>query len=92
MLMRARHHLQPGEDDNFRRSRCSGVLDLWHNLTAKIAASMVGIVLVFLDDGMSIMNVMLASVTERTRRMAFASPSGTRYSDILLQFLRWSLP
>jgi putative ABC transport system permease protein len=88
MLMRARHHLQPGEDDNFGVLAASGVLDLWHNLTAKIAASMVGIVLVFLlIGGIVIMNVMLASVTERTREIGVRKSVGARYSDILLQFL-----
>ncbi|MFL6301033.1 MAG: ABC transporter permease [Terriglobales bacterium] len=88
MLMRARHHLQPGEDDNFGVLAASGVLDLWHNLTAKIAASMVGIVLVFLlIGGIVIMNVMLASVTERTREIGVRKSVGARYNDILLQFL-----
>jgi putative ABC transport system permease protein len=88
MLMRARHHLAPGEEDNFGVLAASGVLDLWHQLTAAIAASMVGIVSVFLViGGVVIMNVMLASVTERTREIGVRKSVGAKYSDILTQFM-----
>jgi len=88
MLMRARHHLQPGDDDNFGVLAASGILDLWHQLTAIIAGSMVGIVLLFLlIGGIVIMNVMLASVTERTREVGVRKSLGARRSDILWQFM-----
>ena len=87
-LMRARRHLRPDEEDSFGILDASSLLDLWKQLTGAIAASMVGIVSVFLViGGVVIMNVMLASVTERTREIGLRKSVGARRRDILLQFL-----
>ena len=88
VLMRARRHLTPKDEDSFGVLASAGLLDLWHQLTAAIAASSVGIVAVFLlIGGIVIMNVMLASVTERTREVGIRKSLGARRRDILLQFL-----
>ena len=88
MLMRANRHLAPQEEDTFGIITSANILDLWHNLTAVIADSMVGIVSVFLViGGVVIMNVMLASVTERTREIGIRKSIGARRQDILVQFL-----
>jgi putative ABC transport system permease protein len=88
VLMRARRHLRPNEEDNFGILSSDVLLDLFHQLTGAIASSMVGVAAVFLViDGVVIMNVMLASVTERTREIGIRKSLGARRRDILLQFL-----
>jgi len=88
MLMRARRHLKPGEADTFGIRDAGSLLGLWRQLTGAIAATSVGVVSVFLViGGVVIMNVMLASVTERTREVGIRKSLGARRRDILLQFL-----
>ncbi len=87
-LMRARRHLAPGQDDAFGIIASDTVMELWRNLTGSIARAMIGFVSVFLViGGVVIMNVMLASVTERTREIGIRKSVGARRSDILMQFL-----
>ena len=87
-LMRGRRHLAPDADDNFGILSSETIMGLWKNLTGAIAKTMVGVVSVFLlIGGVVIMNVMLASVTERTREIGVRKSLGARRRDILMQFL-----
>jgi putative ABC transport system permease protein len=87
-LMRARRHVPPGEEDNFGLFGADNLMSLWKNLTGTLAGAMVGFVSIFLViGGVVIMNVMLASVTERTREIGIRKSLGARTSDILSQFL-----
>jgi putative ABC transport system permease protein len=87
-LMRARRHLAPNDEDNFGILASDSLMGLWQNLTGTLASGMVGLVSIFLViGGVVIMNVMLASVTERTREIGIRKSLGAKRRDILLQFL-----
>lgn len=88
MLMRAYRHVAPDQEDNFGVIEPSALMGLWTSLTGNLAFVAVLIVSVFLViGGIVIMNIMLASVTERTREIGVRKSLGATRRDILLQFL-----
>ena len=87
-LMRARRHLPFKEEDTFGINASDTIMGMWHQLTASIFAVTVGIVAVFMVvGGIVIMNIMLASVTERTHEIGVRKSVGARRRDILMQFI-----
>jgi putative ABC transport system permease protein len=88
MLMRAWRHLPYDAPDNFAILGSDSVMALWHDLTGNLAFVAVMLVSVFLVvGGIVIMNIMLASVTERTREIGIRRSLGARKKHILLQFM-----
>ena len=88
MLIRARRHEQPGQDDTFSILSSDALVSAFDQLTNAIAATAVAIVSIFMVvGGVVIMNIMLAVVSERTHEIGIRKSVGARRQDILNQFL-----
>lgn len=87
-LLRQRHKIQEGEDDDFSVRNLTEMLAMAETQT-KIMAILLGSVasVSLLVGGIGIMNIMLVSVTERTREIGIRMAVGAKGRDILLQFL-----
>ncbi|WP_430398553.1 ABC transporter permease [Ferrovibrio sp.] len=87
-LLRQRHRLQPNQDDDFWLRNLSEVLETQQaaqRVMALLLAAVASVSLVV--GGIGIMNIMLVSVTERTREIGLRMAVGARRRDILAQFL-----
>jgi putative ABC transport system permease protein len=88
MLFRAWRHLPYKAEDNFAFFASDSIMAVWHELTGNLAFVTMALVSMFLVvGGIVIMNIMLASVTERTREIGLRRSLGARKQHILLQFL-----
>ena len=88
MFFRAWRHVPYEKPDNFAILGSDSIMALWHELTGNLAFVAMALVSVFLVvGGIVIMNIMLASVTERTREIGIRRSLGARKKHILLQFL-----
>jgi len=87
-ILRARRHVEPGKDDDFGITTAEMFMDLYRNLTGAIFIVFVGVAAISLVvGGIVIMNIMMVSVTERTREIGIRKALGAKKSDILMQFL-----
>jgi putative ABC transport system permease protein len=88
LLLRARRHVPYEDADNFGIIGSDSITSLWEQLTGNIFALAVWLTAVFMVvGGIVIMNIMLASVTERTREIGIRKALGARRSHIVMQFL-----
>jgi len=88
VIVRARRHDPAGGSDSFDMENNSSLLSIWSNLTGTFFVAMIGIAAIsMVVGGIVIMNIMLVSVTERTREVGIRKAMGARRSDVLLQFL-----
>jgi len=87
-LLRERHRIQPGEGADFTVRNLSAVADVQAQ-TTRVMSIMLGAVasISLIVGGIGIMNIMLVSVTERTREIGIRMAIGARRRDILWQFL-----
>ena len=87
-ILRARRHVAPGKPDSFVAETNASFLSIWSNLSGTFFIAMIAIAAISLVvGGIVIMNVMLFSVTERTREIGIRKAMGARGQDVLLQFL-----
>jgi putative ABC transport system permease protein len=87
-LLRQRHRLQPDQDDDFNIRNLSEIVEAEQEASRVLSSLLAAVASVsLLVGGIGIMNIMLVSVTERTREIGIRLAVGARPRDILAQFL-----
>ena len=91
-VMRARRHVLPGREDDFFIATAQSYISLWQSISAAFFAVFVMVSSISaVVGGIVIMNVMLVSVTERTKEIGVRRAVGATQNDVMRQFLAESL-
>lgn len=91
-LLRQRHQIRSGQEDDFKVQDPAAAMEAQQGAIRTVALLLMAIALVsLLVGGISIMNIMIVSVTERTREIGIRRAMGGRMRDIRLQFLSEAL-
>jgi putative ABC transport system permease protein len=87
-LLRTAHHLKPGQPNDFKVQTAKEMSEMFEGIIGTLTLVVGGIVSIsLLVGGIGIMNIMLVSVTERTREIGICKALGAQRHHILLQFL-----
>ncbi len=91
-VLRARRHVPPGKDDDFFIGTAQSYISLWQSISSAFFAVFVTISSISaVVGGIVIMNVMLVSVTERTKEIGIRRAVGATQNDVMRQFLMESV-
>ena len=87
-LLRQRHHIRTGQEDDFTVRNLTSLMETMTNTTTMLTLFLGSIAAIsLLVGGIGIMNIMMVSVTERTREIGIRKALGATFKDIMLQFL-----
>ena len=87
-LLRQRHHLTGGKDDDFQVQNLTSLMSTMNETTTMLTLFLGSIAAISLIvGGIGIMNIMMVSVTERTREIGIRKALGATFKDIMTQFL-----